>query len=390
MKSALLLAPWWQHEAHVGNLRLRRHVAWLREAGVRVTIVDSGLHHAMIEEDGMTRITIADPLRMHIAPTLGAASPRKPSALRRWMAYALLLPDPSIVWARRVLAHPVVCHAARTSSFVMSSSPPEAAFIACAKLSKRFGIPFWMDMRDGWLDEPLKPLLRSSALQRWRERRLESFCLNQAAVVTVTSPQWTDMLAERYPEFRAKIHVVTNASPDSMGLPVPPKPRPSLCYAGRLTSSRPERNTQDLAKILSWLPEHEFSIIGDLTPNERQDAERRGWTVRQALPRTALLPTLAEESGLVFLSSSKGSIPAKFFDYLSTGRPVLGIAPRDSAAWVAMSHVRQAYAVDPVTPDLSVIADFAKASAQSEPASVPEPFSEQAVRARFMEVLACL
>ena len=390
MSSVLILAPWWQHEAHVGNLRLRRHVAWLREAGHRVTIIDSGLQFSLSEDDALTRITIPDPLRMHVALTPGAAAPRRPSALRRWMAYALLLPDPSIVWARRVLAHPVVQHAARTANVVMSSSPPEAAFIACAKMSSRYGIPFWMDMRDGWLDEPLKPLLRSSAIQRWRERKQEAYCLSQATVVSVTSPQWAEMLKKRYPQFSDKLHVVTNAAPESVAMPLEPSSAIRLCYAGRLTSSRPERDTNDLATVLAQLPRHSFSIIGDLTPDERQDASSRGWDIRPALQRTALLHELAKESGLVLLSSSQGSIPAKFYDYLSAGRPMLGIAPRDSAAWVAMSHVPQAYAVDPAAPDAAVIAAFVNAASQSEPTSIPEIFTESAVRARFMEALSCL
>jgi hypothetical protein len=103
-----------------------------------------------------------------------------------------------------------------------------------------------------------------------------------------------------------------------------------------------------------------------------------------------LLHELAKESGLVLLSSSQGSIPAKFYDYLSAGRPMLGIAPRDSAAWVAMSHVPQAYAVDPAAPDAAVIAAFVNAASQSEPTSIPEIFTESAVRARFMEALSCL
>lgn len=390
MNTILILAPWWSNEAHVGNLRLRRHVSWLREAGFRVTIVESGLHFSLNEDDGLTRITIPDPLRMHVPPTPGAPSPRAPNALRRWLAYALLLPDPSIVWARRVLSHPIVRHAARTCHAILSSSPPEAAFVTCAKLSQRYGIPFWMDMRDGWLDEPLKPLLRSSAIQRWRERKIEAFCLRSAKVVTVTSPQWAEMLAERYPEYRSKVRVVTNAAPISVHESASTDARLNLCYAGRLTSSRPERDSADLYRILSMLPEHTFSIVGDLTPDERRDSSARGWTLRPALQRSELLRALSKESGLVLLSSSKGSIPAKFFDYLATGRPILGIAPRGSAAWEAMAHAPQAFAVDAAAPDPDVIAAFLHAAAQSEPSPIPENFTESAVRARFMEALSCL
>jgi hypothetical protein len=251
-------------------------------------------------------------------------------------------------------------------------------------------MPFWMDMRDGWLDEPLKPLLRSSSIQRWRERKQEAFCLRQAAVVTVTSPQWATMLAERYPEYRAKIHVVTNASPEAVPAPESMDVPFRLCYAGRLTSSRPERDSDDLSRVLSMLPTHTFSIIGDLTMEEQSDARSRGWTLRPSLQRSELLRALSKESGLVLLSSSKGSIPAKFFDYLATGRPILGIAPTGSAAWEAMSLAPQAFAVDASAPDPYVIAAFLRAAAQPDAASIPEIFTETGVKATFMEALSRL
>jgi hypothetical protein len=306
------------------------------------------------------------------------------------LAYALLVPDPSIAWARRALAHPVVRHAARSSTAVMSSSPPEAAFIACAKLSRRYGIPFWMDMRDGWLDEPLKPLLRTSAIQRWRERRLEAFCLSAATVVTVTSDTWAQMLSSRYPQHTAKIRVVTNAAPSSVGRTLPPTDAPTLCYAGRLTSSRPERDVNDLDRALQRLSMFRFSLIGSLTTEERQDATQRGWIVRNPQPREELLESLSTESGLVFLSGSDGSIPAKFFDYLATGRPILGIAPRGSAAWEAMSKAPQAFAVALEERESPIYSEFEHATAQSEPFPIPDEFTEEAVRARFMEVVSCL
>jgi hypothetical protein len=306
------------------------------------------------------------------------------------LAYAMLIPDPSIVWARRAMSHPVVRHAVRTSSLLMSSSPPEAAFIACAKLARRYGIPFWMDMRDGWLDEPLKPLLRTSAIQRWRERRLEAFCLSTAAAVTVTSDQWASMLAARYPQHASKIRVVTNAAPESVGRTLPPSESISLCYAGRLTSSRPERDVNDLAMALKLLKPHRFTVIGSLTADEHEEVTKRGWTIRHEQPREALLQTLASESGLVLLSASKGSIPAKFFDYLATGRPILGIAPRESAAWEAMSKAPQAFAVDLEEPMSPAFSEFIQGTAQTEPAPVPRDFTEEAVKIRFMEVLSCL
>ncbi len=384
MKTVVLLAPWWQDPAHVGNIRLKRHVKWFQEAGWHVVLVDSGHEYSIQDDPGLTHITIADPIRMHVKPTEDGPPPRKPNALRRWLAYVLLVPDPSILWARRVLAHPVIRHAVRSADLITSSSPPEAAFLACATFSKRYGIPFWMDMRDGWIDEPLKPLLRSSALQRFRERRLETWCLSVASIITVTSDNWKTMLAERYPQFSTKMHVITNAAPESVGAEHTSPSFPELFYAGRLFSSRPERQTPDLNKILALLPKHRFTIIGHLIPEERKQVKQFGWGYIPFIPRKSMLPRLSEASGLVFLSTSHGSIPAKWYDYLATGRPILGIATPGSAAWDAMSGIDHAFAVDPENPDKEVLKAFNLSLTVKEPASVPARFSEESVRDTFM------
>ncbi len=390
MKSVLILAPWFKEPRHIGNIRLNRHIQWFQDAGWAVTIVDSSHEFSLTDSDGITNITIADPLRMHVARIPDAPPPRKPNRLRRWLAYALLSPDPSIVWAKRVMAHPVVRHAARTSSLLYSSSPPEAAFIACTKLSRRYGVPFWMDMRDGWLDEPLKPLLRTSAIQRWREKRLEALCLNASSVITVTSKSWKTMLSGRYPHLNSNIRVVMNAAPASVARKIDASGNPRLMYAGRMGSSRPERDGNDMKRVLDMLPEHRFSVIGSLVADELEMMRRFGWNHIPEMARPALLETLSEAHGLVLLSTSKGSIPAKFFDYLATGRPILGISSKESAAWDVLRDVPQAYAVDPANPDQTVLKAFFEASMSGEPGAVPEIFSETAVKNKFLGILASI
>jgi hypothetical protein len=243
-----------------------------------------------------------------------------------------------------------------------------------------------MDMRDGWLVEPLKPLLRSSALHRFRERRLEKWCLSVASIITVTSNNWKTMLADRYPPFSTKMHVLTNAAPDPVDAEHTSQPIPELVYAGRLFSSRPERQTPDLNKILARLPNHRFTIIGHLIPEEHQQIKQFGWGHIPFIPRESMLPRLSEASGLVFLSTSHGSIPAKWYDYLATGRPILGICTPESAAWEAMSGINHAFAVDPDNPDQDVLNAFYRALSTSHQSAIPARFSSETVRAQFMSL----
>lgn len=385
MSRILLIAPSWTDDHHVGNRRLTRHVRWLREAGHDVTIVSAGPVFSLNEDALATHIRIPDPLGV-LGSNTGTAShrpARQPNALRRWLSYAALVPDLSIVWCRRVLSHSLVRHLARSSDLVTASSPPEAPLLAASVLAARFRLPFWMDMRDGWLDEPLKPLLRDHAWQRWRERRLEARCLNAAAVITVTSDVWRRMLLNRYPHLEAKASVVTNAAPEASFSPSVSHTG-EWVYAGRFGSSRPERSVSTLARILEGTP---LTVTGTLTASELDEIRRFGWVCKPEVSPTDLPEHLSHAAGLVLLSESMGSIPAKLFDYLAAGRPILAVCPKGSATHQALRETEHAFIAHPEQPNEQVMQAFRNATGRPGRYSVPHAFTEKAVRANLFEAL---
>src|SRR5690606_12470965 len=107
-----------------------------------------------------------------------------------------------------------------------------------------------MDMRDGWLDEPMKPLLRNNSFQKYREGRLEKRFVERATYITLTSENWKELLTKRYPEIKSKVIVLPNTYPEFAGeapvstndgeLLIDGKESYTLVHAGRLSSSRPE------------------------------------------------------------------------------------------------------------------------------------------------------
>src|SRR5690606_18085287 len=114
----------------------------------------------------------------------------------------------------------------------------DSVHVGAWMLSTKTGVPHIMDMRDGWLDEPLKPLLHASALHRWREGRLESRIAHHAKAIQVTSCVWKELFDARYPQLAHKVHILTNGYPAQMppASPKPPKGAEDeqvLIHAGR-------------------------------------------------------------------------------------------------------------------------------------------------------------
>lgn len=367
-RKVILFIPFWRQEGHVGNNRVDRFVRWLAEDGYVVCIIRAGSVDSVRQEPWGQEITVRDRMGLHVDPVPSkdtTVTTRKPNKYRRALAYWLFNPDPTIVWARAAARHPAVLQAMEGAAFILSSSPPESAHVGAWVLSRRTGVPHIVDMRDGWLDEPLKPLLRTSAVRRWIEGRLEARILRDATAIQVTSDVWKELLCERMPELRSKVQVLTNGYPQNTPTaPTSYKKVTSeelvLIHAGRFIGSRltqfPGLLLEPLLKNLSINPaKGVIKLIGSLSDAELKLIEpfkslfsKIGWRIEclGSMPRGELLELLPKADGLLLLSASYAAIPSKLFEYVPSGRPIFVVTEKDSITWRICNALSQACVVE--------------------------------------------
>jgi hypothetical protein len=409
-KKAILFAPFWRQAGHVGNNRIDRFVRWLTDEGYDIVMVRAGSVDALRQESWGQEITVRDRLGLHrdMDPgTFTTGSPRKPSKLRRALAYWLFNPDPTVVWAKAAARHPAVLRATQGGDFILSSSPPESAHLGAWLLSRQSGVPHVVDMRDGWLDEPLKPLLRASALRRWLESRMEARILRDAKAIQVTSDIWKELLCQRLPELTAKVHVLTNGYPE-MVHGVPPRQAKEsneewvLIHAGRFTGSRltqyPDILLEPLLQNLSLQPaKGVVQLIGSLSVDEHDAIESfkprfkaMGWRIEcpGSMPRQALLELLPKADGLLLLSASHAAIPSKLFEYIPTGRPMFVVTESGSATWQICEPLAQASLVDSAGVNGKQHSGAALPFYRKSGADVPASFTEKTLSEKFRGILA--
>lgn len=403
-KKAIIFAPFWRMPGHVGSNRVERFVRWLAADGYEVVMIRAGAREGEWSEPWGREIAVVDRLGLHPDPQPGrvaTAPTRKPNKLRRALAYWLFNPDPAVVWARAAARNPKVRAEMTGAAFILSSSPPESAHVGAWKLSRAHGVPHIMDMRDGWLDEPLKPLLLNSALRRWQERRLESAVAHNAAVIFVTSGVWKELFDARYPQLAQRVHVLTNAYPASLPESKQvqrkqPADERVLIHSGRFTGSRltqsPELLLEPLLRHLAVHPSKGvIRLYGDLSADERTliDSFRErygkiGWRIEApgSLPRAQLLEEMQEADGFLLLSASHAPLPSKAFEYISLRKPIFAVVGEKSATSDLCSRLPQCLAVNVGRAD-TVERD--ELFYMRRDAEVPRTYGEEYLHALFLD-----
>lgn len=415
----IIIAPFWRNRQYVGAHRIDRFVRWLSEKGVEIILVRAGRRNKVRDMPWGEEITVRDPLGLHEEP--GEDGTYVPSArffdrLRRYLVFNvfqfLFNPDPLVVWAVRAARNPLVRERMKDAAWVLASSPLESSHVASLILAEDFDKELIVDMRDGWLDEPLKRYLERPGLRARRESALESRILRRANRIFVTSAEWKTLLETRLPFTAGKTAVLTNAYPVERTPSVSVAAGRSyneitLVYTGRLfdAGARPGFLPEYLLRPLVETPPPTGFRGGEILlygSHRRGDLKKvaswkpalaaAGWSIeaRPHLRREQALDQIRRAHGLLLLAACHACIPSKIFEYLPAGRPILAAAAEGNAVWNICERLPQVFLLDYSRPRqwASIIGGFLAACAAPEhPFVAPEEFSEKTTSKIFLDYL---
>lgn len=250
---------------------------------------------------------------------------------------------------------------------VLSTYPPVETLDTGLYLSRKFNVPLVADFRDGLLFEPVEAGMLQSASTRRRYERLEAaVARNAAAILTVSDP--ISAYFEREYEHPLVRTVPNGFDPEAEWIdPSPEELDPSECnlvYTGRLGLSERGRRSPALFVALTRLADESpgasrrlrVHFVGELTDGER--AALSGLTARGIVRDHGLLPRAraigfqrAATVLLLVTAAGKTSVAtSKLFEYLSAGRPILGLT-RGTAAADIIRRTGAGLLVDPDDAD---------------------------------------
>ena len=262
------------------------------------------------------------------------------------------LPDRWVSWLLGAIPAGLKMIRKQRPTILWSTYPMPTAHLVGLLLHRLTGLPWVADCRDSMLDDayPTAPLKRR--IHAWIERRM----VHSAIRVVFTTPGTLQMYAERYPEVpenhwaliangydeedfcnQLKKTAVADSFPEKLTLlhsglvdPVDRDPRPFLTALSQLKRSG-DIKPQKLRVVFraSGLDEQLRSWIHALGIEDVVE-------IAPPLPYHEALAEMREATALLLLQGAccNHQIPAKLYEYLKVGHPIIGLTDvaGDSAA----------------------------------------------------------
>ena len=259
-----------------------------------------------------------------------------------WIRGNFFIPDarcwwvkPSVKYLKSYLKeHPV--------DAIISTGPPHSMHLIAMQLKEALGIPWIADFRDPWTEIDYYSKLR---LTRWADRkhhRLEHEVLTKADKVVTVSPNWACRLEALG---APKADVVYNGFDESdLGQTGDAfvSDKFTLTYLGVLFKVRnPECLWLALGELVAedsrFAEKLQVKLIGQVDKEVTQTITRNGLkdhvVLSPYIPHNQVADALHQSSVLLLPlmsndeSDTLGLIPAKVFEYMASGRPILCIGP---------------------------------------------------------------
>jgi glycosyltransferase involved in cell wall biosynthesis len=287
---------------------------------------------------------------------------------------------------------------------IFATSAPYATLVHGAALARATGKPLVLDLRDPWTLNFLQ-----ENRPRWVrevEARIEARLFARADRVILTCAAAAEAYRARFPALAAKIVTITNAFEPRELAYEPRHDRLTLIHFGNCYGAR---TLAPVLHALAWLREQ-----GRLDPREvvirnlgrigRADLELAaslGLTDQleheTAVPYEQGLAELARADLLLLLSYGREQLflPAKLFDYMAAGAPILCVAPpSELTEIVAATRIGQSCDPDDVEGCAEIIMAAAdrRRGASEEPLRDPsgaalEPYTARATTAALARLL---
>ncbi|WP_103665792.1 glycosyltransferase family 4 protein [Gracilimonas amylolytica] len=353
MKNVLLLVYYFPPLGGSGVQRPLKFVKYLREFGWNPIVVcpEPGAYpysdHSLLDEltnigVEVHRVTAKTPFHLPFIKGRQADISEKITELGRRLTRLLMYPDNKKGWIGPAVDKAIELSKEQRFDLIFSTAPPFSNHIAASEIKERLQIPLVLDYRDAWTNNHFM-----DDLFRWQKRihsRLERDCLKNADQVIVLDEFMGQSIKQAHPKIDPKTQVIAHGyDPDDFKgtneATLPYKPgKLNLLYSGLFyESNQPDilLRAIDALNEASAINMNDIHLHfqGGLTPriNKLVNGLGLGNSVTDLgyVTHINAVSNLMKADALWMISNfdpvHKQVKSGKLFEYLGTGKPVLGL-----------------------------------------------------------------
>ncbi|HEY9115214.1 MAG TPA: glycosyltransferase, partial [Bacteroidales bacterium] len=263
-----------------------------------------------------------------------------------WIRGNLFIPDARKFWIKPSVKYLKDILQTERVDAIISTGPPHSTHLIAMKLKQELGLPWLADFRDPWTNIDYYQDLRLGKRADKIHHQLEKKVLQQADAVTVVSP---GMVKDFSAIVDRNYHFIPNGF-DAEDLQVAKKKIEvdkhfSITHIGSLTKSRnPEKLWQVLGELVhekeDFSKDLKIHNIGKLDFSVKETIGQNGLEkflqLTDYLPHNEVITKQQEAAVLLLLINNTPNanliLTGKIFEYLTSKRPIICIAPIDGDA----------------------------------------------------------
>ena len=357
MKRLLVVSYYFPPSGGPGVQRILKFVRYLPEFGWLPTVVtvdpkyasypaiDETLHREVPSEVQIIRTRSWDPYSLYARlhgkskeSVVGVGFVRDEAdsgiqILARWLRGNVFLPDARRGWVRYAAKAAIDALDRAAYDAVLTSGPPHSTHLVGLRLQRAHALPWVVDMRDPWTEISYAHDMYQSKLAEALQARMERRVLSRADVVVSVSDHVGSLLKRR--GAIRQYHTIMNGF-DPADIPASPPVTGSeepfvIAHVG--TFNWPKHAPGLVAALTHLTPQAQIHFVGHVQARVLRAFKDVGISPK-VVPYLTHSEAVAYMQGADLLLVSIDNVPdnqgivtGKAFEYVSLGRPVLGIGP---------------------------------------------------------------
>ncbi|MBU0985586.1 MAG: glycosyltransferase [candidate division Zixibacteria bacterium] len=282
-------------------------------------------------------------------------SPSMAGRIKRYLRRALSIPDQNNFWIPFGVWTGLQAIRRDRIDVLYSTSPPASTHVVGCLLSYLTGRPLVVDFRDLWTQNESYQLKNIPPMLQRLDRFMEQRVLRRSRAVVTATESFSTLVRQKNPSLpSSQIHTITNGIDADdfahLDLPTRRNDRFTILHLGSLYGHRDPAFFFDALRI--WAQRRPEAVtstsavfIGNTPGYERLVTESPLKDMVQFsshIPHDQVLLKLWESDLLLLIlgfdASVGGVLPAKLFEYVCTGRPILALIPPGESERVLESY----------------------------------------------------